>query len=158
MLAKSAMLCLAYAFLGCGGTHTKAKAGNAASGSNAEKDCLAAAASHAEPKSNAPNHISVSHIIVRHADLAHPDGATRSRGQACLRVLEAIRKLHDGAEWAEVVKEYSDSTGPNAGSLGSVTKDDLDPSFASAAFALDVNEISYVVESFRGFHVIMRTE
>jgi parvulin-like peptidyl-prolyl isomerase len=158
MIAKSASLFLAFAFLGCGGTHTKAATGNATSGTNPEKDCLAAAATHAEPKSDAPNHISVSQIVVRHVDLAHPDGATRSRGQACLRVVEAIGKLKDGADWAAVVKEYSDSPGPNAGSLGSVTKDDLDPSFAAAAFALDVNEISYVVESYRGFHVIMRTE
>ncbi|SRR5664279_2998414 len=158
MIAKSAVLFLAFAFLGCGGTHTKPATDNANSGTNSEKDCLAAAATHVEPKSDAPNHISVSHVVVRHVDLAHPDGATRSRGQACLRVLEAIRKLKDGADWAAVVKEYSDSPGPNAGSLGSVTKDDLDPSFAAAAFALDVNEISYVVESYRGFHVIMRTE
>ena len=100
----------------------------------------------------------MSQIVVRHAELAHPDGATRTRGQACLRALEALTKLKDGAKWDDVVKEYSDSPGPSAGSLGSVTKEDLDPSFAAAAFALDVNEVSYVVESYRGFHVIMRTD
>ena len=44
------------------------------------------------------------------------------------------------------------------GALGSVSKSDLDPTFANAAFSLDVNELSHVVETDRGFHVIVRTE
>jgi len=158
MNARSFALVVCLACFGCGGTQTRETSAKSASGSNAEKDCLAAAASHAEPKSDAPNHISVAHIVVRHAELAHPDGATRTRGQACLRALEALTKLKDGAKWADIVKEYSDSPGPSAGSLGRVTQEDLDPSFAAAAFSLDVDEVSYVVESYRGFHVIMRTD
>ena len=158
MTSRSLALLVGLAFLGCGGTQTKGTSAKRASGSDAEKDCLAAAASHAEPKSDAPSHITVSQIVVRHAELAHPDGATRTKGQACLRALEALTKLKDGAPWADIAREYSDSQSPNAGSLGNVTKEDMDPSFAAAAFALDVNEISYVVESYRGFHVIMRTD
>jgi len=75
-----------------------------------------------------------------------------------LRALKALDKLKDGAAWADVVEAYSDAPGPNNGALGRVSKEDLDPSFAAAAFSLDVSEVSYVVESFRGFHVIMRTE
>jgi parvulin-like peptidyl-prolyl isomerase len=75
-----------------------------------------------------------------------------------LRALKALGKLKDGAAWDEVVDTYSDAAGPNHGALGRVSKEDLDPSFAAVAFSLDVNEISYVVESFRGFHVIVRTE
>ena len=153
-------LCLvAMALVACGSAQSKgASHGARAKGSSQEQDCLAAAASHAEPKANAPAHISVSHILVRHAELARPEGATRTRGQACLRALEALNKLKDGAEWATVVNEYSDAPGPNAGSLGRVAKEDLDPAFAAVAFSLDLNEISYVVESYRGFHVIMRNE
>lgn len=143
---------------GCGGAQTKPSSANGNSGTDAEKDCLAAAAAHAGPKKDAPSRITVAHILVRHAELAHPEGATRTRGQACLRALQALNKLKDGAEWADVVKEYSDAPGPNAGSLGSVTKDDLDPSFAAVAFSLDVNEISYVLESYRGFHVVIRKD
>jgi peptidyl-prolyl cis-trans isomerase NIMA-interacting 1 len=149
---------LGLAIWGCGGTQTRETSAKGASGSNAEKDCLSAAASHSEPRADAPSHIVVSHVLVRHADLARPEGATRTRGQACLRALEALNNLKDGAEWADVVKGYSDAPGPNAGSLGRVTQEDLDPSFAAAAFSLDVNEISYVVESYRGFHVIIRKE
>ncbi len=142
----------------CGGAQTKGTSAKSGSGSDAEKDCLAAAAAHSTPKADAPDHITVSHILVRHAELARPEGATRSRGQACLRALEALNKLKAGAEWADVVKQYSDAPGPNSGGLGRVTKDDLDPSFAAVAFSLDVDEISYVVESYRGFHVIIRND
>lgn len=155
---RLAILFTAFLLICCAGAQTKATSTESSSGSNAEKDCLAAAAAHSSPKPDAPDHIKVSHILVRHAELAHPDGATRTRGQACLRALEALNKLKEGAEWADVVKRYSDAPGPNAGSLGSVTKDDLDPSFAAVAFSLDVNEISYVVESYRGFHVIVRND
>jgi NIMA-interacting peptidyl-prolyl cis-trans isomerase 1 len=158
MNTRSLAIAMGLFCFGCGGTQTRETSAKGASGSNKEKECLAAAASHAEPKPDAPNRISVSHIVVRHAELAHPDGATRTRGEACLRALDALSKLKDGAKWAEVVKEYSDSPGPNDGSLGSVTKDDLDPSFAATAFSLDVSEVSYVVESYRGFHIIMRTD
>ena len=149
---------LVVGLLGCGGAQTKSSSHSAVTGSDKEQDCLAAAASHAEPKSKAPEKISVSHILVRHAELARPEGATRTRGQACLRALKALNKLKEGAAWADVVEAYSDAPGPNNGALGRVSKDDLDPSFAAAAFSLDVSEVSYVVESFRGFHVIMRNE
>jgi parvulin-like peptidyl-prolyl isomerase len=75
-----------------------------------------------------------------------------------VRALKALDALKAGTAWADAVEEYSDAPGPNHGDLGRVSREDLDPSFAAAAFSLDVSEISYVVESFRGFHVIMRTE
>ncbi len=145
-------------FLGCGGTQAKGASRGAQAGSSKEKDCLAAAASHAEPKANAPDHISVAHILLRHADLARPEGATRTRGQACLLALKAPNELKDGASWSDIVAKFSDAPGPNGGELGRVAKEDLDPTFAATAFSLDVNEISYVVESYRGFHVIIRNE
>jgi len=144
--------------VGCGGSQSKGSSHGKASASDKVQDCLTAAAAHPEPKAKASERISVSHILVRHAELARPEGATRTRGQACLRALKALNELKDGAAWADVVQAYSDAPGPNNGALGRVSQEDLDPSFAAAAFSLDVSEVSYVVESFRGFHVIMRTE
>jgi parvulin-like peptidyl-prolyl isomerase len=40
--------------------------------------------------------------------------------------------------------------------LGAVRQEDLEQSFANAAFALEPNQLSYVVKSNRGFHIILR--
>ena len=42
--------------------------------------------------------------------------------------------------------------------LGAVSRSEVAPPFADAAFELHVGDVSYVVESEFGFHVIMRTE
>ena len=120
--------------------------------------CLERAALPREPRKDAPERINVSQILVRHADLDRADGATRSRGEACLRAEQAREKLLAGSEWKAVVTDFSDAAGATHGALGKVAKEDLEPSFAAAAFALDVGEVSHVVESKRGFHVIVRTE
>lgn len=123
-----------------------------------EQKCVHDAAIPREPEPNPPSSVVVSHILVRHAGLERPLGAKRSREQACRRALEALHALQGGMSWSEAVRRYSDAPGPNEGSLGKVTKDDVDPAFAGAAFALDVNELSYVVETKRGYHVILRNE
>jgi parvulin-like peptidyl-prolyl isomerase len=125
---------------------------------SAGEQCLQDAKAPREPKANAPDSIDVSHILVRHAKLKRPEGATRSREEACLRALEALKKLQSSGNWDAVVAEYSDAPGATMGSLGRVSVDDLDPDFANAAFALDVDELSYVVETRRGFHIILRNE
>ena len=40
--------------------------------------------------------------------------------------------------------------------LYDVTQGSLEPAFADAAFSLKVDELSYVVETKRGFHIIWR--
>lgn len=145
----------------CGGAASQpaapAPGAPAAATSDADR-CLSEAAAPRAPRADAPTKISVSHVLVRHRDLKRPEGATRSRGEACLRAREAREKLLAGAAWDEVVKQYSDAGDATAGHLGSVSKDDLDKTFANAAFALDVGELSHVVETPRGFHVIARDE
>lgn len=117
------------------------------------KACLADARAPRVPSPDAPGKIEVSHILVRHAELKEPRGATRSPEQACLRALDALQALQSGADWDETMAKFSDS---KSSSLGRVALEDLSPGFAEAAFALDVDTVSYVVESDRGFHIILR--
>ena len=152
--------CLVLLLTACGGSSAPAAAPDPAEegAASAGKQCLEDASAPREPKANAPEAIEVSHILVRHAELKRPQGATRSREQACLRALEARNKLQASGDWDAVVSEYSDAPGATGGALGRVSADELDPAFASAAFALDVDELSYVVETERGFHIILRTD
>jgi parvulin-like peptidyl-prolyl isomerase len=144
--------------LGCGGAASPAKSADGNQTEDRTTQCLRDAAAPREPKANAPESITVSHVLVRHRDLERPLGAKRTRGEACLRALDALERLKAGLDWAAAVKQFSDAPGPDDGSLGKVTREQLDPAFASAAFALDVEELSYVVESPRGYHVILRRD
>lgn len=144
----------------CGGAPAAAPStpSRATPASSPTDACLAEAAAPRTPKPGAPDKISLSHILVRHKDLKRSEGATRSRGEACLRAREAREKLLAGAEWDAVAKDYSDAGDATGGKLGSVSKSELDETFANAAFALDAGELSHVVETPRGFHVIARSE
>jgi peptidyl-prolyl cis-trans isomerase NIMA-interacting 1 len=140
--------------LACGGGGAESKTASADSGtSSAGEQCLADARAERHPPADAADRIEVRHILVRHRELARPDGATRTPEDACLRALAALQRLEDGAEWSTVVEEFNDAKSDD---LGSVALEDLSPAFGAAAFELGSGELSYVVESDRGFHVILR--
>lgn len=116
--------------------------------------CLVDASTAIPIPTEAPARIEVRHILVRHAELADPKGASRSKEAACLRALDALEALQSGAlDWPEAVGKFSDTKEDD---LGRVNPDDLNPAFAGAAFSLEVDQLSYVVETDRGYHVILR--
>jgi hypothetical protein len=147
----------------CGGA-SKAPAnggGTAADGASPGQRCLAAADAKHERSPSEPSRITVKHVLVRYAGAKHaPDSVTRTREQACLRAQEALDHLKQGVDFAQVVKDYSDESGAatREGSLGAIERSDVAPSFADAAFELQTREVSEVVESPFGFHVILRVE
>jgi parvulin-like peptidyl-prolyl isomerase len=62
-------------------------------------------------------------------------------------------------DFAEMAKEHSD--GPSStkgGDLGKFKFEVMAKPFSEAAFALGIDEVSEVVETGFGFHVIKRTE
>jgi parvulin-like peptidyl-prolyl isomerase len=89
-----------------------------------------------------------------------PRSVTRSKSEAKARAQEALAKIRAGSPFEDVVKQYSDDAGSvdRMGSLGKFHRGDMDPAFAAAAFALKAGEVSEVVETPFGFHVIKRTQ
>lgn len=71
-------------------------------------------------------------------------------------LLEYKKKIEAGRPFGIMAKFYSEDPGSkdNDGKLGLVRRSDLDPDFAAAAFALQEGEVSGVVKSQFGYHII----
>jgi NIMA-interacting peptidyl-prolyl cis-trans isomerase 1 len=157
---STGVLSISIAVAACGGATSGGAASPASGGASAGQRCLADADVKRERKASEPDRINVKHVLVRYAGAKGAATATRSREQACLRAEEALGKLKDGTSFADVVATYSDENGPtnHGGSIGDIERNDVAAPFADAAFELKVGEVSEVVESPFGFHVILRVE
>ncbi|MEW5994223.1 MAG: peptidylprolyl isomerase [Candidatus Zixiibacteriota bacterium] len=68
---------------------------------------------------------------------------------------ELRRRVLDGADFAAISTRYSSlGAGENGGDLGYVARDDVVPEFARAAFNLSVGDVSGVIRTQFGYHVI----
>lgn len=73
--------------------------------------------------------------------------------------LEVKQRLDDGEDFAELAKEYSnDTTAEAGGDLGYFRGGEMVPEFEDAAFSLEVGEISDLVETAHGIHIITVTD
>lgn len=82
---------------------------------------------------------------------------TRTREEARARAEEVLAKLRAGGDFAALASEYSeDPTAVRGGDLGVFARTDLVAPLADAAFALAVSELSALVETEQGFHVVQR--
>lgn len=153
---------LAVFLIACGGSSPPRAAPSPAKGVETPADtCLAIAGAKRERKADEPAKITAKHILVKYAGAKKaPASITRTREEACLRALEAREKLQQGTSFADAVAAYSEEPGAASreGSLGTIQRSDVVPPFADAAFELGRGEVSHVVETDYGFHVILRSE
>jgi len=108
-----------------------------------------------------PKEVGARHILIMHVhSKSKPERLTRTREEARARAEECLRKIRGGATFEDMVKEYSDEPGAadRNGDLGVFDRGQMVKAFSDAAFALKVGEVSEIVESPFGFHVIKRTE
>jgi peptidyl-prolyl cis-trans isomerase NIMA-interacting 1 len=108
-----------------------------------------------------PKQIGAKHLLVMYdGSTAKPPEVHRTRDEARARAQEALLKIRGGAPFEEVVKAYTDEPGgvERGGDLGVFDKKSMVTPFSDAAFRLKVGEVSEVVETKYGFHVIKRTE
>ena len=70
--------------------------------------------------------------------------------------LEVKKKLEEGADFAEIAKEYSteEAAQQTGGDLGAFGYGAMVPEFWNGAYALELNTISEPVQSEHGFHII----
>ncbi len=108
-----------------------------------------------------PTEIGAKHILVMHAQSkSKPPNVTRTREEARTRAEQVLIKVTQGVNFDDLVNEFSDEPGSaeRHGDLGVFDRAQMVKPFADAAFSLQVGQVSGIVETPFGFHVIKRTE
>jgi hypothetical protein len=108
-----------------------------------------------------PTKIGARHVLIQWMGCEHAaTSVVRTREQALAVAKEVLRRARAGEDLGRLAVEFSDE--PNAaqrgGSLGRFGKGQMVHAFEEAAFALEPGQISDIVETGFGFHVIQRTE
>jgi hypothetical protein len=148
---------IALFLVGCGGSKAPAEAGKPGTvAMTPGLKCLDLAKVPRAVSPNAPARMDVAHIVVRYAGLRDSERITLTREEACLRAAEVRDKLLAGGDWDKLYEEYSDTKDAMKGVFRSVSQDNLETAFGDTAFSLKVDELSQVVETDKGFHVIWR--
>lgn len=98
---------------------------------------------------NQPEGVRLAHILLEITPSSEIEDSVKAQAER-LR-----QRILDGADFAAVSTEFSSlGAGANGGDLGYVESGDMVPEFARVAFKLDVGEISGVVRTEFGYHVI----
>lgn len=104
-----------------------------------------------------PEQVKVSHIWIK-MPLPGADGKVDDKAvaQAQHRADDLLKQLKGGAKFEDVAKKYSEDPGSAnvGGSLGWIGKGQMAAEFEKAAFSLPKGQVSDVVKSLDGFHIV----
>ena len=75
------------------------------------------------------------------------------------KIEEVRRQLLDGADFTAMARQHSESgTAPSGGWMMLKRNARVDPAFVETAWVLDLNEVSEVVDTANGFHILVARE
>lgn len=117
-------------------------------------------------QSNRPAQVRASHLLVKHRDSRRPSSwreptITRTKDEAITQLREFQQQLGSQPNvqtFSQLAGQYSDcSSARSGGDLGSFSRGQMQRPFEDAAFGLSVGEMSDIVETDSGVHLILRT-
>ena len=98
-----------------------------------------------------PEKMTLSHIMF----IRESDSSDKERKLQKKTAEEVFRRIKAGENFSELAKKYSDDvTAHSGGQLGVVGRGTMLPKFEKAAFDLKVGEVSNIVKTVNGFHII----
>eukprot|EP00026_Physarum_polycephalum_P015711 Phypoly_transcript_16456.p1 GENE.Phypoly_transcript_16456~~Phypoly_transcript_16456.p1 ORF type:complete len:113 (-),score=23.61 Phypoly_transcript_16456:450-788(-) len=108
--------------------------------------------------------VTASHILVKHKGSRRPsswkeENITRSKEEA-IKILTGYREqITSGkATFSDIAQRESDcSSHSQGGNLGPFGRGEMQKPFEDAAFGLKVGELSEIVDTDSGVHIILRT-
>ncbi|HEX5217991.1 MAG TPA: peptidylprolyl isomerase [Verrucomicrobiae bacterium] len=107
-----------------------------------------------------PEMVRASHILVATMDLTTRTEYSEEQKKAKLKLAEDLRKRAvAGEDFAKLAKEYSDDTGSkDRGGEYKFPRGQMAPEFEAAAFSLATNQVSDIVTTQFGYHIIKLSE
>lgn len=105
-----------------------------------------------------PADISVRHILICYSGCAASGNYTLTKAEALVKISEINDMITNGdIDFIDAASEFSEcSSGENGGDLGEFGRGRMVPPFEDAAFSLNVGEMSGIVETQFGYHLIFR--
>ncbi|MGA1841771.1 MAG: peptidylprolyl isomerase [bacterium] len=102
-----------------------------------------------------PERIQASHILLK----IDPEDTPEVKEQKRQKLTEIRKQIENGADFAELAGEYSDCPSKSrGGDLGMFERGRMVKPFEDAAFQLQVGDVSNIVETQFGFHLIKLTD
>lgn len=101
--------------------------------------------------------VQASHILLMYQGSARST-ATRSKEEAQQLIAQIKQQIDGGADFAQLAQQHSDCpSGKKGGDLGSFGRGQMVKPFEETAFAMNPGQVSDVVETDFGYHIIKRT-
>jgi len=98
-----------------------------------------------------PEEVKASHILIQVA----PDASAEEKLAARKKIEDIQIKIEAGDDFADLARQYSEGpSGPNGGDLGYFDRKKMVKPFSDAAFELKPGQVSNIVETRFGFHLI----
>ena len=103
--------------------------------------------------------VTASHILIKTIDDDGNELSDEKKKEAKKTAEEALKKVKAGEDFATIAKEYSEDTSASSGGeLGTFGRGQMVTAFEDAAFGMKVGEISDIVETEYGYHIIKVTD
>jgi peptidyl-prolyl cis-trans isomerase NIMA-interacting 1 len=109
--------------------------------------------------------IRVLHILQKHTGSRNPNDSyrkkpiTRSKQEAIDNIIRFKNEIKSMEDWNRIAQQYSEcGSAANNGDLGMFGRGAMQKAFEDAAFALQVGEMSDLVDSDSGIHIIVRIQ
>ena len=104
--------------------------------------------------------VEASHILIKTTDDQNKPLPEADQKKAKAKAEKVLKEVKAGGDFAELAKKYSDDPGSAAqgGALGAFGKGMMVPEFEAAAFGMEPGEISDLVKTDFGYHIIKVTD
>lgn len=104
--------------------------------------------------------VKASQILISTLDKDNKEVSKEEKEKLKEKAQSVLDKIKNNEDFANLAKEYSDdkNSGKDGGDLGYFAKSDKNVEFTKAVFKLDTNQVSNLIETPYGYHIVKVTD